>query len=101
MHTVINGYANLMRYLLMGMGNDANLDNMTVEEAGLITEGKSIKLPQQEGFGQVQFKGKGKFVPLNLALKKGTLQLLDNSDNRVLRECNVYECTVTQPKKTK
>ena len=87
--------------VLMGMGNDPDLDNKTVEEAGVITEGKSIKLPAQTGFAQVQFKGKGKFIPLNLELKKGTMQMLNNADNSLMRECNVFGCTVTEPKKTR
>lgn len=87
--------------VLMGMGNDPSLDDMTVEEAGVIKEGKAIRLPQQTGFAQVQFKGKGKFIPLNLELKKGTLQMLNNSDNSLMRECNVYECEVAEPKKSR
>ena len=99
--SVTMGVSEAEMAVLMGMGNDPSLDDKTVEEAGVITEGKSFKLPQQAGFGQVQFKGKGKFNPLNLDLKKGTLQMLNNADNSLMRECNVFECGVAEPKKTR
>lgn len=83
--------------MLMGMGNDPSMDDVTVEEAGFITEGKSLKIPSGEVFVQVQFKGKGKFIPVNLNLTKGTLQMLNNTDNSLMRECNVFGCVSTQP----
>ena len=87
--------------VLMGMGNDSSLDDKTVAEAGIIKEGTSLKLPAKEGFAQCQYRGKGKFIPLNLKLTKGKLEFLNNQDNSYMRDANVFGCTVTQPKSSR
>jgi hypothetical protein len=82
--------------ILMGIGNDPDLDDKTVAETGFISEGRQLKIPSGEVFAQLQFKGKGKFIPMNLHLSKGTLKMVNNADGSLLRECNVFGC-VSEP----
>ena len=87
--------------MAMLMGLSGADDNMTIEESGILKKGAKIRLPRHSGNVAVQFRGKGKFVPVHLDLREGRLVFSDAKTGTDLRDAKVWGCAVSAPKKAR
>ena len=87
--------------MAMLMGLSGADDNMTIEESGILKKGSKIRLPRHSGNVAVQFRGKGKFVPVHLDLREGRLVFSDAKTGTDLRDAKVWGCAVSAPKKAR